>query len=553
MKRYNTPKVKESKSVQILTTIWLVPLLAMIIALWLAWQYYSKIGPTIEISFKSNAGLIANQSQIKLRDVTIGMVTKISLSDDGTGVTVQAQMNKEVAPYLNSKAKLWIVHPDVGSHGVSGLDTLLSGSYIKLHGVKEEENQVTFKGLEKPFIDREAKGKYFLLSAPNSNDVTEGSNIYYRMVKVGRVERVGIAPDGKQVNFTIFVEEQYTSFINSKSQFYTRSNFAMDISQAKLDFNIASLSQILHGGISIYTPAQSLDTKEKTDIVQGQVFPLYRSLAEMKTKHLMTGGDNKVYQFHFNDSITKLEVGSPVEFNGFQVGYVTDIDSHFNDDNKSIKSEVFAIIYTKAFTNKFSNKSGEETISVLVEDGLKAKLAAAIPMIGATFIDLVFDKNKTAHIEKSGQYALFPTTTEIKSEGIMDQVNQLMAKLNNLPLENLLNSANSLITESNKPLQKLLKDIDIIVKNLNHTVDNVNNITGSSSMQQLPADLSLTMSTLQQTLNEFSSLAQGYKGDSIFSEELSITLREVSAAAASIERLSRTLEKKPNALILGDD
>ena len=125
MQRYNAPKVKESRGIQILTTIWLVPFLAMIIALWLAFQYYTKIGPTIEISFKSNAGLIANQSQIKLRDVTVGMVTKISLSDDGKGVVVQAQMNREVASYLNNKAKFWIVHPDVGSHGVSGLDSLL--------------------------------------------------------------------------------------------------------------------------------------------------------------------------------------------------------------------------------------------------------------------------------------------------------------------------------------------------------------------------------------------------------------------------------------------
>jgi len=148
MKKYNAPKVRESKSgFQLLTTIWLVPLLALIIALWLASQYYAKIGPTIKISFKSNAGLIANQSQIKLRDVTVGMVTQISLAEDGNGVVVKAQMNKEVASYLNHKAKLWIVHPDVGSHGVSGLDTLLSGSYIELHGVKEEYTQKRFIGL----------------------------------------------------------------------------------------------------------------------------------------------------------------------------------------------------------------------------------------------------------------------------------------------------------------------------------------------------------------------------------------------------------------------
>ena len=267
MKKYNAPKVRESKSVQVLTTIWLVPFLAMIIALWLAFQYYAKLGSTIEISFESNAGLIANQSQIKLRDVTIGVVSKISLSKDGKGVTVQAKMNKEVSSYLNDKAKFWIVHPDVGSHGISGLDTLVSGSYIELYGVKEEETKKKFVGLEKPYIDQTANGEYYLLAAPNSYNITEGSNVYYRMIKVGRVERVGIAPNGKQINFTIFVKKEYTNYINQKSQFYASSSVGIDFSQGKLDISIASISQIVHGGISIYTPVQTIHSDKNLSLI----------------------------------------------------------------------------------------------------------------------------------------------------------------------------------------------------------------------------------------------------------------------------------------------
>ncbi|MBU1667846.1 MCE family protein [bacterium] len=546
MKRYNAPKVKESKGIQILTTIWLVPFLAMIIALWLAFQYYAKIGPTIEISFKSNAGLIANQSQIKLRDVTIGMVTKISLSEDGTGVTVQARMNKEVAPYLNNKAKIWIVHPDVGSHGVSGLDTLLSGSYIELHGVKEEDTQHKFIGLEDPYIDSDAKGKYYRLSAPTSNDITEGSNVYYRKVKVGRVERVGISPDGKQVNFTIFVEERYTAFINSKSQFYTRSNFAMDFSQGKLDISIASLSQIIHGGISIYTPEQSIHPKEKSKITQREVYPLYKSLAEMKTKHLMTGADDKVYKFKFKDNINKLEISSPIEFNGFQVGYVIDIESHFDENNHSIQSDVFAIIHTKAFTNQHGQKKGEEILEELVKNGLKANLNTAVPMVGAQFIDLIFDKNISAVIVMNDDYPLFPTIEKKSSAGMMNEIEKLVVKLEKLPLENLLNSATKLIDDNNAPIKSL-------IMNLDNTIKDLNQFTSNKSLQELPENLSTTVKELKKTLTEFQNFTQGYNADSKFSAELSSTLKELSLAAESIERVSRKLEKKPNALLLGDD
>lgn len=544
--KYNTPKIKESKGIEMLTTIWMVPFIAMVIALWLAFQYYSKVGPTIEISFKSNAGLIANQSQIKIRDVTIGMVTQISLSKDGTGVTVKARIDKEIAPYLNEKAKIWIVHPDVGSHGVSGLDTLLSGSYIKLHGVKEKETKHQFIGLEDPYLDNEAKGQYYKLSAPNSNDITQGSNVYYRQVKVGRVERVEIAPNGKQINFTIFIEEQYTSFINHKSKFYTRSNFAMDFSQGKLDVSLSGLVQIVHGGISIYTPSHTINSESHKKVADQTVYPLYKSLADMKAKHLMTGADDKVYKFQFEDAITKLEVGSPLEFQGFQVGYVIDIDSHFNEKSQRIKSDVFALIHTKAFDTIQTNIVGEKTVETLVQEGLKAKLNTKLPMIGAAFIDLVFDKKIRSKLIKKENYTLFPTLKQKKSIGIIKEVEKLITKLQKLPLENLLNSASQLINDNNVPIKTLLKDLDKTVKNLNK-------LTSNKALHQLPKDLSATVQTLEQTLTEFQSFTQGYNADSKFSAELSLTLKELSLAAESIERVSRKLEKKPNALLLGDD
>jgi paraquat-inducible protein B len=544
-RHYNTPKIKESRGIQLLTTVWMVPFIALVVALWLVYQHYSKVGPTIEISFKSNAGLVANQSQIKMRDVTVGMVKQISLSKDGKGVTVQASINKEVAPYLNEKAKIWIVHPDVGSHGVSGLDTLLSGSYIKIHGIKEKETKHKFIGLEDPYIDNEAKGKYYKLSAPTSNDVSEGSNIYYRQVKIGRVERVEIAPTGKQVNFTIFVEEKYTKFINKKSQFYTRSNFAMDFSQGKLDFSIAGVSQIVRGGISIYTPSYSINN-HVYDINREHIFPVYKSLAEMKAKHLMTGAEDKVYKFLFEEDITKLEINSPIEFQGFRVGYVIDIDSHFKESNQSIHSEVYAIIHTKAFGNHQTQTKGERVIETLVKDGLKAKLDTHLPIIGAQFVNLVFDQNTTAMLSEKESYTLFPTTQQKKETGIMDEVKKLIVKLEKLPLEQLLTSATKLIDETNPNMQKVLKDLD-------KTIQNIEILTNNKSLHQLPKDLSQTIQTLETTLMEFQNFAQGYNANSKFSAELSLTLKELSLAAESIERVSRKLEKKPNALLLGDD
>ncbi len=557
-KKYNTPKIKKSKGVQLLTTIWLVPFIAMTIALWLAYQYYSKIGPTIEINFKENAGLIANQSQLKLRNVNIGMVTKISLSKDGEGVTVQVKVNKEVSKYLNEKAKFWIVHADVGSHGVSGLDTILSGSYIELYGVKEKKRKLKFVGLDKPYIDKDAAGKYYILSAPNSNNIVEGSHVYYRMIEVGRVERVAISPDGKKVNFTIFVKEKYVPFINYESQFYTNSSFSLDFSKGKLDMNIASVSQLVHGGISIYTPLQSIG-KEHNRTKQRHVFTLYKSLSEMKAKHLRQNFDDIVYAFKFSETTNKLEIGSPVEFNGFQVGYVTDIKSHFSNTSHNIQSEVYALIHTQIFSSSKDEK-GNHTIEKLVKKGLKASIKSTIPIIGSDYINLIFDNNKKATIIKTKKYDYFPTIQKSISSNLLDDTQKLIQKLEKLPLKNLLLSANKLLKENNAPIKNLLKDLrkttnnlNKLVKNFNKSASNLNKLTRKKSFQNLPTELSQTMQELTITLQKIQMLSSDYGADSKFASELSLTLRELAITAESMGRISLKLEKKPNALILGDD
>jgi len=327
----------------------------------------------------------------------------------------------------------------------------------------------------------------------------------------------------------------------------------MDFSQGKLDFSIASLSQIVHGGVSIYTPVQSINADYNSSMAQAQVFPLYKSLTEMKEKHLMTGIDNKIYKFKFKESIKRLEIGSPVEFNGFQVGYVTDIESKFDENNQSVQSDIYAIIYTQAFGSKEIYQGGSKVIENLVQDGLKAKLNAALPMIGTQFIDLVFDKNETATIIQSEYYALFPTTQQKKSANIMNEVKKLFIKLEQLPLEKLLNSATKLIDDNNAPIKELVSSLGTTIKNFNSTINNLNRLTANESLQQLPTDISNSVQALEKTLSEVQTLTEGYNAHSLFSAELSATLKELSAAASSIERMSQKLEKKPNALLLGDD
>lgn len=128
------PKIEESNKFNLLTSIWIVPFIAMIIAGWLAYQYFEDLGPEIEIVFPKNEGLVAGQSVVKFRNVPVGKVTKIYVTTDIEGVIVRIRMNSKASkPYMTEYAKFWIVKPEVGFSGISGLDTLLSGTYINVY------------------------------------------------------------------------------------------------------------------------------------------------------------------------------------------------------------------------------------------------------------------------------------------------------------------------------------------------------------------------------------------------------------------------------------
>ena len=583
MRQYNAPRVKESRGIQILTTVWLVPIIAMIIALWLGYQYYAKIGSTIQISFRSNAGLVENQSLIKMRDVTIGMVTKISLSDNGKGVIIQARMNREIGDYLNEKASFWIVHPDVGSNGISGLDTIVSGSYIELFGKKEGETTHHYIGLEEPPIDDEARGEYYHLSAPKSYNISEGSYVYYRMMKVGRVQRIGISPDGGHINFTIFVKDKYIKYINSKSKFYTRSTFTLDFSKGTLDMSLAPISQLVHGGIAIHTPINTLN--KKNPIKKRDIFYLYQSYAQMKSKHLGFGGEDKLYKVTFNTPTKTLQIGSPVEFQGFQVGHITDIKSQYLTKSKKVQSEIFLLIHQNAFANT--------SLKRLVKQGLKAQLATSIPIVGSQYIELVFDKTNIATIRNIDGYDILPTRKSSEKsplDDIMVQVNNILDKLQKLPLEGLLISATELINENREPINRLLLDTDntilgiersvndlnaltshkefinlpknietLIVDlensiaNFNITIDNLNNFSSNQELHALPQNINHALFEIENTLRNIQILSQEYGGDSKFADQLSVTLKAISEASISFDKTNKMLDRNANALVVGDE
>ena len=542
------PEIEESSKFNFITSIWIVPFIALIIAGWLGYQHFAKRGPEIKIVFPENEGLVAGQSLVKFRNVPVGKVTNIYADEETDGVTVVVRMNsRKSESYLTEHARFWIVKPEVGLSGVSGLDTLISGTYMNIYskadGKKFKEN---FIGLTQPYRDS-MEGEYFHLVSANAESVSVGMPIYYKNIKVGQVEYLNLALNGKSVDVVAFINKQYISYVHDDSKFWIKNMVNIDFSKGNLDINIAPLNFILQGGIVFSSSGED----KNNFVAYNHIFPLYKSktLAESTSIGSVTKAIKKFMLFT-DDSIANLRVDAPVRFDGFDIGWVSDMELSYDKNTHKMLGQVLVNIDTSVFEDKHdTNTSGELNFYQAVEEGLRAKLVALDPITGMLFIDLTFDhQDGNGSIVQGSKYVQLPMTSD-SSSGIMTSMTQILDKLNNLPLEKLLASINRVVDESSEPIE----NVNVLLLDLQTTVKNINKLTSKKSFEVLPDELNRALKEMTRTLRSTEKVVKGYDSNSLVKKQLAQTLEVLTKTSQEMQVFLRMLNRKPNSLIFGDN
>ena len=263
--------VKERRRFSI---VWLIPLVAGAIGIWLAYVTISEQGPTITMTFKTAEGLEAGKTKIKYKDVEVGRVEEVELSEDFSHIVVTAQMDKSAAHYMNEGTRFWIVRPRIGLGGVSGLGTLVSGSYVELEP-GEGTSTTSFTGLEEPPpITSDVPGRRFVLRATELGSVARGSPLYFRGIEVGKVLSHQLADDDRTLMIDFFVNAPHDRLVEAESRFWNASGLRVSMSAEGVDVRTESLQALAIGGIAFDTPA---DVRSDTPAEEGHVFHLYDS------------------------------------------------------------------------------------------------------------------------------------------------------------------------------------------------------------------------------------------------------------------------------------
>ena len=84
------------------SVIWLIPLLALAAALWVAWQTYNERGPLIVVEFEKGTGIVAKETELKYRDITVGVVEKVGFSEGLERVRASIRVDKASTLFSSS-------------------------------------------------------------------------------------------------------------------------------------------------------------------------------------------------------------------------------------------------------------------------------------------------------------------------------------------------------------------------------------------------------------------------------------------------------------------
>ncbi|MGI9294858.1 MAG: intermembrane transport protein PqiB, partial [Pseudomonadales bacterium] len=308
------PEVNQGKK---LTAIWIIPLVAIVLGVWMVVYTFMTEGPEIEIRFNTAVGLEAGKTKVKFRNVEMGMVQEITLSDDMEGVIAVVKLEREAIPLLGEDTRFWVVTARVGGGGISGLDTLLSGAYIQISPGTSESKVRKFVALDQPpLTPTGAPGLRLVLLSERSASVGSGDPVLYNGFKVGRVESLDFDPETRQIRYVIFIDAPYHSLINSSVRFWDVSGITLNAGADGFQVSTGSLETILLGGITFGTapdlgPGQAVEHN-----TEFRLFTSYDAILESPFEN------RTYYVVAFDQSLKGLSPGAPVEYRGIQVGKV---------------------------------------------------------------------------------------------------------------------------------------------------------------------------------------------------------------------------------------
>jgi paraquat-inducible protein B len=528
--------------------VWIIPLVTIIVGGWLVVKTLSEQGPKASISFKTAEGIEAGKTKIKYKNVAIGMVEQIRFSDDLSHVLISGEFDKGTDHFLRRNTRFWVVKPQFGLKGVSGLSTLISGAYIEIEPGPGAP-QSHFVGLEKaPVVTANEAGKRISLISGRLGSIDTGSPIYYQGMEAGEVLGHELGTDRKSVFIHAFIKEPFDQLIRGNTRFWNVSGMEVTMDADGFKMEMESVASLVFGGIAFETPATLEPVSEYEEDLVFTLFDDYTTIKEYSyTKKIN-------FIVFFDSSVRGLSVGAPVEFKGIKIGSVLDIRLEFESRDTTFRIPVLIEIEPERIIASDADEqdSPYHVMNLLVERGLRAQLRTGSLLTGQLYIEL--NMHPGTEVSLSGtdtRVPELPTIPAANFDAITASIERFVAKLDELEIEQIGSELLSTLKGANKVINN--PEIPVIVSDLQDSLESFRSIMRKVDESNLKEAINaghVALVKLEETLTLTNRVL---KPNSPLQYNVIKLSAELEETARSIRALVETLERNPQSLIFGKD
>lgn len=512
--------------------LWLIPVLTVAVGAWMIYDNWASQGPLITIEFETAEGLEAGKTMIKTRDVQVGLVEQITLNSELNGVLVSARINREFRDLLVEGSRFWVVQPEVTLSGVTGLGTLLSGQYIRFSPERDGAQTNYFRGLEQPpLTPLGTPGLRVTLT--NSGDVTftRGDRIEYSGITVGTIEDVEFNFEDNQVYYNAFIRAPYHQLITSNTRFWKASGIHAEFNGAGLTLDVGSARTLISEGISFSIPDGQIQGESATESALYVIYPSRTAINERIYIYSIR------YWVMVNSSIGGLSVGAPVSHRGVQIGKVLRTD-YIPEGQTLLNKDMPIPVLIEINPGRLGLPDTEQSlqrasadINKWISEGLVATIRTQNFILGQQSIDLAYDeKFANSQLQTFTDLMVIPTGEDTLQK-FADGIEQLITKINELPIEELIADIKGLISEGSATLAS--------VQALSESGSELINSSRNATL--------LEQST--ETLRAFELLAKDFSSESQTNQEILKLMQSLSGLVEEFRPLVNDIKNTPNSLV----
>ncbi len=520
-------------NVKSISKIWWVPIVAICMGAWMFYHQWSNQGPLINIVFENASGLEVGKTKIKMHNVDVGEVKTIALTEDLQKVLVTARMSANSEGLLRESTEFWAVNPRISLNGISGLNTLVSGTYINMSTNLEGPSSRDFVALSAPPITPSGTpGLHVTLNSDAEFAFKEGDPVIYKGLKVGEFESIYFNFEERVVYYNTFIQAPYHKLITTNTKFWNTSGVEMDIGANGFKVKSSSIETLITNGVAFGVPEGMPQGNRVSERSYFNIHDSYDSAAEERYK------ESAKFVILVEDTVRGLHVGAPVEYRGIKVGKVLDINPPNANQQKWLDAGVAIPVVIGIQPGRVEQTDDDigiefinRQITTWVENGFRASLQTGNLLTGALFVNLEQYANvPSVEMEKFQDYPVIPSISNEFSQ-ITEKVSAILDNINDMDLIQLSEAAN-----------KMMDDISASANSMNSTADDFAGTLKQMEEQQVSAKLA-------NALEGIAELTSGFSSGSRTNNEINETLDTLQQRLRELQPLLLELNQAPNSLI----